>query len=236
MTVHMEQPSNITGSSYKPGYVCQLLKSNYGLRHAGEIWGNVIHSKIINWGFEQTNKDQHLYHYRLGTKVINLILVVDDLDFASNDKNLMQWFKAQLDDSFKVKLLGEHKLFIGWEMSRMENDFTLIRKITSTNYWNYTTLLTAPQLISAYRTILTLHIYMKTKLNCITLIISDIDYWSGLFRISLCTLPDISFAVSVLARQLNAPTARHFILAKRVVIYISWKELNNLLPKYNGKW
>lgn len=35
----MQQPTNSTGRKAYPGMVCLLLKSSYGLKHAGEIWG-----------------------------------------------------------------------------------------------------------------------------------------------------------------------------------------------------
>ena len=110
----MEQPMNSTGMQQAPGHVCQLMKSIYGLRQAGEICGSVIHVRFIKWGFQQSTQDQRLYFYRNENKFIILIVVVDDMSFASNDRSLINWFKEMLVKSIKVNFLGELKLFIGW--------------------------------------------------------------------------------------------------------------------------
>ena len=75
MIILMEQPTNSSGIHARPGFVCRLRKSIYGLRQAGFIWGTVIHVKFMEWGFEQSNQDQRLYFYRDGDKFINLIFL-----------------------------------------------------------------------------------------------------------------------------------------------------------------
>lgn len=43
----------------------------------------------------------------------------------------------------------------------------------------------------------------------------------ALIYLSVCTRPDLCFAVSVLARPVHAPTARHHNLLKRVIRYVA---------------
>ena len=40
--VIIEQPTDSSGTEEKPGYVCQLQKSIYGLRQAGKICGSAL--------------------------------------------------------------------------------------------------------------------------------------------------------------------------------------------------
>ena len=117
----MQQPTNSTGIPAMPGHVCRLKKSIYGLPQAGEIWGQVIHNKFIESGFKQSNQDKRLYFYNKGNKFINLIIVVDDMAFSSNDRELIKWFKSMITSAFKVKLLGVLKMFIGWELTHTNN-------------------------------------------------------------------------------------------------------------------
>ena len=70
-----------------------------------------------NGGFNSPTK---ILDY-ISTKFINLILVVDDMAFASNDRQLLELFKRLLQDTFKVKLLGALSLFIGWEIEKSRN-------------------------------------------------------------------------------------------------------------------
>ena len=43
----------------------------------------------------------------------------------------------------------------------------------------------------------------------------------SLMYLAVCTRPDISFSVAVLARQVHAPTARHLALVKRILRYVA---------------
>ena len=218
----MEQPTNSTGLQQARGHVCQLMKSIYGLRQAREIWGSVINVRFIKWGFQQSTQDQRLYFYRKGNKFINLIVVVDDMTFGSNDRSLINWFKEMLVESFKVKLLGELKLLIGWEFDRTENGLYIgqqkyIRRILdhhNLNHTNYahTLLPTATDLTSTHDGDIKLSTNDHKRYRSLI---------GGLSYLAICTRPDISFAVSVLSRQLHAPSERHLILAKRVVRYVA---------------
>ena len=79
----------------------------------------------MEWGFEQSNQDQLLFFYRDGDKFINLLLFVDDMAFASNDRQLLEWFKGILSDTFNVKLLGTLQMFIGWELTHSRHGIYL---------------------------------------------------------------------------------------------------------------
>ena len=218
----MEQPTNSSGIPARPGFVCRLRKSIYGLRQAGYIWGTVIHAKFIEWGFEQSNQDQRLYFYRQGNKFINLILVVDDMAFSSNDRELLEWFKGMLTDTFKVKLLGTLQMFIGWEIIHSRHGIYLgqqkyVKRFLTDNDMLHVKPADTP-------------LPSKCNLNTATEkdeTLSPEDHRryrsliGGLAYLAICTRPDIAFAVSTLSRQLHAPAKRHLILAKRVVRYIA---------------
>ena len=117
ITIIMEQPTDSSRRPTRPGYVCKLLKSIYVMRQAGEIWGTVLHSKFVEWGFKQSSQDQRLYFYKSGKHFINFIVVVDDMAISSNNRKLVEWFKNKLTQALKVKLLRTLKIFIGWEFT-----------------------------------------------------------------------------------------------------------------------
>ena len=52
---------------------------------------------------------------------ITLAVVVDDLAFSSNSTRLMDMLKERLSANFKVKLFGNFKSFIGWNI-KIEKD------------------------------------------------------------------------------------------------------------------
>lgn len=128
LKIILTQPKNSTGIPVMPGYLCQLHKSIDGLCQVGEISGSVIHNKFITFGFRQSTKYPRLYFYKKGNSFINLIIVVDDMAFSWNDRQLVTCFKNLISSKFKVKLLGEIRLWIGWELQRSQNGLLIGRK------------------------------------------------------------------------------------------------------------
>lgn len=218
----MKQPTDSTGIPKRPGYVVILKKSIYGAKQAGEIWGSVIHEKFINWGFEPSSQDARLYFKRNGSKYMMLIVVVDDMAFASNDGGMMTEFKQKLRETFKVKLLGQLKSFIGWEITRTASGITIcqqkyILKILELQNMENVKPVSTPLPLNADIT--------SRKSDEQPLSKPDHERYRSLIGsisyLAICSRPDISFAISVLSRQLHDPAHRHLVLAKRVLRYIS---------------
>nr|QCC62381.1 reverse transcriptase [Digenea simplex] len=206
----MEKPTNSSMIEAKPGYMCQLKKSLYGAKQAGEIWGEIIHSKFIEWGFQQSTQDQRLYMFQRQSTFIVLILVVGDMAFASNDRQLISTLKSNLSATFKVKLLGQLKSFIGWELTYSTNGIsvnqhTYINRMLEMHNLKHIKPVSTPLPLSCD---LTPTSESDDKLaptyhNKYRSLIGSLSY------ISICTRPDISFAVSLLARNVHAPCIRH---------------------------
>ena len=189
-----------------PGHVCQLEKSLYGLRQAGEIWGQVINQNFTKWGFQQSTQDPRLYFYQSNRSFINLILVVDDMAYCSNDEHLIEWFEQQLKKSFKVKLLCKLKAFIGWEFSYTDNRLYLgqekyVRRLLTEHDMQHVKPVSTPLPTSCD----------TTEIHSNDINLNHLDHKryrslvGGLSYLAICTRPDISYAVSVLSRQLHAP-------------------------------
>lgn len=226
----MDQPTNSSGKPHRPGYVCQLNKSIYGARQAGEIWGGVINTKFVSWGFKQSSQDQRLYLMVDGTNFIILIVVVDDMAFASNNRSLIDRLKKNLSETFKVKLLGQLKAFVGWEIKRTAtglyvNQPKYIQRMLQLHNFTHVKPLTTPLPIRCDLT--------STHEDDVPLSSNEHSNYRSLIGslsyLAICTRPDISFAVSSLARKLHAPCARHLILAKRVVRYVSYTANKSIL-------
>lgn len=218
----MQQPTDSTGKEAYPGYVCSLLKSIYGARQAGEIWGSVIHSSLLSWGFNQSTQDQRLYFKTNGHSFLILALCVDDMAFASNCRTLVNSLKDHLTSTFKVKLLGSLQSFIGWTLSRTKAGIYLsqtpyLQKVLSTLNLGHVTPVRTPLPVNADVT--------NRRENEQLLSPSDHTRYrsiiGALSYAAICSRPDLCHSVSTLSRHLHAPTARHLILAKRVVRYVA---------------
>ena len=111
--VFMEHPTCSKRFESHPGYVCELDKSIYGVRQAANLWGFTFQHRILSWGFQVSHFDVRIYFLRRGSSFIILAIVVDDMSFESNYRNMLEHFKNKLRATFDVKLFGPLRNIIG---------------------------------------------------------------------------------------------------------------------------
>ena len=73
---------------------------------------------MTKFGFHENKMDECVYIKTSGSKVIFLVLYVDDIFIASSDLTLLQTTKELLSTSFDMKDLGEAKFVLGIEIIR----------------------------------------------------------------------------------------------------------------------
>ena len=100
--------------------VCKLNKSIYGLKQASRQWFAKFSSTLIQLGFTQSKADYSLFTRRHDDIFMILLVYVDDVLIACNDKAEVDKFKVMLDDKFKLKDLGNLKYFLGLEVARSD--------------------------------------------------------------------------------------------------------------------
>ena len=73
--------------------VCKLKKSIYGLKQASRQWYLKFHNVISSFGFTKNIMDQCIFHKISGSKIIFLVLYVDDILLASSDLGVLHEVK-----------------------------------------------------------------------------------------------------------------------------------------------
>src|SRR3954466_5075249 len=73
--------------------VCKLWKSIYGLKQAFRQWYHKFHQVIVSFSFETNAVEDCVYHKFSGSRYIFLVLYVDDILLALNDKELLHGTK-----------------------------------------------------------------------------------------------------------------------------------------------
>nr|KYP67741.1 Retrovirus-related Pol polyprotein from transposon TNT 1-94 [Cajanus cajan] len=115
--VYMKQPEGFFSSDGEH-LVCNLNKSIYGLKQASHQWYLKFHEVIFSFGFEENIMDQCVYQKVSGSKIFFLVLYVDDILLATNDKGMLYEVKQFLSKNFDMKDMGEESYVIGIKIHR----------------------------------------------------------------------------------------------------------------------
>jgi len=115
--VYMDQPMGFSVKG-KEHMVCKLKKSIYGLKQASCQWYLKFNDTIVSFGFKEYTFDRCIYLKVSGSKVIFLILHVDDILLATNDLGLLHETKKFLSSNFKMQDMGEASYVIGIKIFR----------------------------------------------------------------------------------------------------------------------
>ncbi|KAL9997937.1 putative RNA-directed DNA polymerase [Helianthus debilis subsp. tardiflorus] len=125
--VYMEAPPGFT-ESFKPGEVCRLKKSLYGLKQSPRAWFGRFTLAMKKYGFKQSNSDHTLFLKQRGKLITCLIIYVDDMIVTGNDEEEMKRLKANLFSEFEMKDLGRLKYFLGIEVLRSNRGIFICQK------------------------------------------------------------------------------------------------------------
>ena len=115
--IYMKQPE-VFSSSQGEHLECKLEKSIYGLKQASCQWYLKFHDVISSFGFEENIMDKCIYQKVSGRKICFLILFVDDILLATNDRDLMHEAKQFLSKHFDMKDMGDASYVIGIKIFR----------------------------------------------------------------------------------------------------------------------
>ena len=94
-------------------WFCKLNKSIYGLKQASRQWYLKFHKVITSFGFEENVMDHCIYRKVGGSKTCFLVLYVDDISIATNNKGLLCEVKQFHSKNFDMKDMGEASYVIG---------------------------------------------------------------------------------------------------------------------------
>ena len=113
--VFMDQPEGFSVEG-KGHMVCKLKKSIYRLKQASRQWYIKFNDTITSFDFEENLVDCCIYRKVSGSKIIFIVLYVDDILLATNDLGLLHNTKEYLTKNFEMKDMGEASYVIGIEI------------------------------------------------------------------------------------------------------------------------
>ncbi|GJR45342.1 ribonuclease H-like domain-containing protein [Tanacetum coccineum] len=96
-TVYMHQPPGFVDPT-KPGYVCHLQRSLYGVKKALCAWFQRFASYAIRVGFQHSKTESSLFVFHRGSDIAYLLLYVDDIILTAS--SIMGHFLYKTDTCF----------------------------------------------------------------------------------------------------------------------------------------
>lgn len=74
---------------HAPHYVCKLHKVLYGLRQELRAWFDKLKTTLLHWGFENSKSNTSLFVHKLASKLLLMLVYIDDILITSDDINMI---------------------------------------------------------------------------------------------------------------------------------------------------
>ena len=203
---------------------CRLKKSIYGLKQASRQWNLKFDEVIKRFGFRENDVDSCIYIKAKGGKLIFLVLYVDDILLASNDKNMLHETKNFLSTHFDMKDLGEASYVLGIEIHRdrdrgvlgLSQKAYIEKMLKRYNMHNCSTQSVPVQKGDKLdESQCPKNEFEKKRME-------NIPYASvlgSLMYAQVCTRPDLAFVTGALSRYQSNPGWSHWQAAKKALRY-----------------
>ena len=110
-----ENPEKEENEKYVGQKVCLLKKALYGSKQSGRQWYKKLNEKLKMLELEPLNANPCEYICQEDKEIQIVIIYVDDLIVASNNRVKLQYLKTELSMSFDMKDLGPLNFCLGIE-------------------------------------------------------------------------------------------------------------------------
>ena len=213
--IYMEQPQGY-GNTKSGNLVCKLNKALYGLKQSAYEWRKTLAKALSEIKFVPVTGDDCLYHRHQDGAM--LLVYVDDLIAIAKKQSEVEEVIKELSKSFKLKVIGEPKKFLGLEIERDSKDkrITLHQSIYSSRILEKFGMQDSKPAATPMATV---QEFGKNDGGEV-----DIrDYQSmigSVMYLMVGTRPDLAYAIGVLSCFSANPEAAHLSALKRIFRYI----------------
>ena len=217
--VFMKQPKGYIRPE-EEHLVCKLDKSIYGLKQSPRCWNAVLDAHLKKMKFKQLKSDPCIYKSDVGGDTFFIGVYVDDIVLTGKNEAGIQEVKKMLASRFDIKDLGRLTYFLGMSVIQDQDNHT-----TWMGQPAYIKKLLEKQKMSDSKPVSTpvdpgSHLLKTTEDEEALEQQSYQSLVGSLMYLSICTRPDLAYAVNTLARFSSKPNASHWTAAKRVLRYL----------------
>ncbi|CAI7903452.1 unnamed protein product, partial [Closterium sp. NIES-54] len=220
--IWLRRPPGFSGS-FPPGTQWSLRRPVYGLRQAPREWHDTLRTTLAALGFAPSTADPSLF-LRTDTSLppFYILVYVDDLVFATADTAGLAHVKSELQKRHTCTDLGELRSYLGLQITRDRAQRTItltqshmVQQVLQRFDFTYPSPQATP---------------LSTRHSLSALPSDESVEPSGpypelvgcLMYLMTCTLPDLAYPLSILARYVAPGRHRpeHMAAAKRVLRYL----------------
>ena len=114
--IYMQQPEGFSRGN--PGTVLRLVKGLYGLKQAGRVWNQKLHSVLLQIGLKQLKSDFSVYIYARNEVKVTILIFIDNITLAGHSVASIKAIIAELATYFKLQDLGPISYLLDIEITR----------------------------------------------------------------------------------------------------------------------
>ena len=235
--IYLEQPPGYETKDRKK-FVYRLLKGLYGLKQGARNWYLALCRAMDELGFTRVEADHGVFFKRIGEDIIIVVVHVDDGMVAGTSKVLINKFKVEMNEKYKLTDLGPVHWLLGIKIVR-----DLANKTVSLSQHAYIEAIITrfnfndlkPAATPIDPSVPLSKSQSPSKLEDIAKM-RNVPYREAvgsLMYAAMGTRPDIAFATSTVAQFCDNPGWIHWEAVKRIFRYLSGTK--NLQLTYGGE-
>jgi Reverse transcriptase (RNA-dependent DNA polymerase) len=222
--IYMRQPEGFVEPGFE-NHVAKLVHTIYGTMQGGHDWYKTLSATYDDLGYTTSRADPCVRFVKDGNNYTITDTYTDDTFGASNNDAEIQKRKGEIGAIWEVKDVGETESFLGMRVQQDLGKGTI--RLSQRPYWEYVlnrfSLANVTPRNVPLPTGLVLDGNMSPQTESERKEMTDKPYRSILGSVmwgQLATRPDLSFAVSLLARFQANPGINHWNVLLHVIGYI----------------
>ena len=198
------------------GRICKLEKSLYGLKQSPRTWNKKMTTTLQEENFIQSSADPCLFIKKIDDRLAFISCYVDDCLLIGKDQDVRN-LKATLTSKFKMKDLGEVKSIIGLQVERKKDQTQIFQTHKILELLKKFDMQDCHGVDAPLPMKIEFNDVEKQPLNDATKYREAVG---ALNYLSVCTRPDISYAVSHVSKKMQNPTEGDWKLVKRILRFL----------------
>lgn len=212
--IYMELPEGFQENKEE---VCKLNRNIYGLKQAGRCWNELLTEVLIKIGLKQSKEDPCLFFVIKENQFLLCGIHIDDMVVVSSDERFERSYMKKIEQHIGIKNIGEAKTVLGMQLDQEDGKIFVHQK----NYIEKLIEMYGMKDCNTVKSPIDMNIKMEDYNKSGHADVQKYQELIGrLMYLSVCTRPDLSFALSCLSQFNNEPRQLHMSALKRILRYL----------------